>query len=68
MSDSINTLFFGTTNICGLEYWCSDQKKMERLMNHVYIKHTLTIETTLQTIEYLRAMNSDFIRLATEVD
>jgi hypothetical protein len=68
MSDSIKTIFFGTTNICGLEYWCSDQKKLERLMNNVYIKHTITTETTLQTVDYLRAMNTEFIRLATEED
>jgi hypothetical protein len=45
-----------------------DQKKLERLMNNVYIKHTITTETTLQTVDYLRAMNTEFIRLATEED
>lgn len=68
MSDSVKTLFFGTTNITGLEYWCSDQKKMERMMNDVYIKHTITSETTLKTIDYVRAMNMAFIAMATDAD
>jgi hypothetical protein len=68
MSDSIKTIFFWYNKYMRTRILVFDQKKLERLMNNVYIKHTITTETTLQTVDYLRAMNTEFIRLATEED
>jgi hypothetical protein len=62
MTDNIKALFFSTSNICGLEYWYRDQAHLEKVMNEVYIKYIITKETTLSTIDFVRAMNTELIQ------
>ena len=62
MTDNIKAMFFNTSNICGLEYWCRDQVQLENLMNEVYIKYIITKETTTSTIDSIRAMNTEIIK------